>query len=69
MSKVRLVIVFAVPVLVIVGIVTAVITNDQTTLIMALVTGVLYGFYLKRVLPLIKQAREEKNSASPLKKR
>ena len=69
MSKVRLVIAIVVPILVIVGIVVAVVSNDQTTLIMSLVTGVLYAFYLKRVLPLLKEAREEKNSTSPLRRK
>lgn len=68
--KFQIVVAVVIPILTILGVVVSIVANDQTTLIMSLVMGAIYAFYLTRLIPAIKKDKEQGNKQySPLQKR
>lgn len=68
--KFQIVIAVLIPILVILGVVISIVASDQTTLIMSLVLGAVYAFYLTRLIPLLKKDRDTTSKqVSPLQRR
>ena len=59
-----------VPILVIAGVVVGIVSNEQSTLMMSLILGGLYIFYLVRLIPMLKKEKtEQSKQTSPLRRR
>ena len=57
--------------LIVLGLVFSIVANDQTTLVMTLVMAAVYAFYLIKLIPVLKNEKEQGGAkqASPLQRR